>query len=105
MFNIPEASLTSDWQKNSVTSLQIGNVENNESNRGQKYPLQGVTRFNQVVINFNKTPIGVNAGGDCVTLRYGSVRDTRNSFAYNVMAKLTFRFHLTICPENLSLKA
>ena len=50
MFNIPEASLTSDWWKNSVTSLLIDNVENNENNRGQKYPLQGVTRFNQVVI-------------------------------------------------------
>ena len=51
MFNIPEASLTSDWSKNSVTSLLIDNVENNENNnRGQKYPLQGVTRFNQVVI-------------------------------------------------------
>ena len=48
MFNIPEASLTSDWQ--TVTSLLIDNVENNENNRGQKYPLQGVTRFNQVVI-------------------------------------------------------
>ena len=35
---------------NSVTSLLIDNVENNENNRGQKYPLQGVTGFNQVVI-------------------------------------------------------
>ena len=25
-------------------------VEDNENNRGQKYPLQGVTGFNQVVI-------------------------------------------------------
>ena len=25
-------------------------VEDNESNRGQKYPLQGVTGFNQIVI-------------------------------------------------------
>ena len=25
-------------------------VEGNENNRAQKYPLQGVTRFNQVVI-------------------------------------------------------
>ena len=33
-----------------VTSLLIDNVENNENNRGQRYPLQGVTRFNQVVI-------------------------------------------------------
>ena len=27
--------------ENLVTSLLIGNVENNENNRGQKYPLQG----------------------------------------------------------------
>ena len=27
-----------------------GNVENNKNNRGQKYPLQGVTGFNQLVI-------------------------------------------------------
>ena len=33
-----------------VTSLLIDNVENNENNREQKYPLQGVTGFNQVVI-------------------------------------------------------
>ena len=33
-----------------VTSLLIGNVENNENNTGQKYPLQGVTGFNQVLI-------------------------------------------------------
>ena len=50
MFNIPEASLTSDWWTNTVTSLLIDNVENNENNRGQRYPLQGVTGFNQVVI-------------------------------------------------------
>ena len=50
MPNIPKPSLTSDWQKNSVTSLLIGKVENNENNRGQKYTLQGVTGFNQVVI-------------------------------------------------------
>ena len=31
-------------------SLSGGNVENNKNNRGQKYPLQGVTGFNQVVI-------------------------------------------------------
>ena len=30
--------------------LPPDNVENNENNRGQKYPLPGVTRFNQVVI-------------------------------------------------------
>ena len=42
--------LASHWWKNSVTSLLIDNVENNENNRGQKYPLQGVTGFNQVVI-------------------------------------------------------
>ena len=29
----------------------------------------------------NKTPKGVNAGGDFVTLRYGSISHTRNSFA------------------------
>ena len=50
MPNIPKPSLTSDWQKNSVTSLLIGNVENNENNRGQKCTLQGVSGFNQVVI-------------------------------------------------------
>ena len=50
MFNIPEASLASDWQKNTVTSFRIGDVENSKNNRGQKYPLQGVTGFNQVVI-------------------------------------------------------
>ena len=37
--------------QNSVTSLLIDNVENN---RGQKYPLQGVTRFNQVVIKLQQ---------------------------------------------------
>ena len=51
MPNIPKPSLTSDWYKNSVTSLLIGNVENNENSRGQKCPLQGVTGFNQVAIN------------------------------------------------------
>ena len=29
----------------------------------------------------NKTPKGVNAGDDCVTLRYGSISHTRNYFA------------------------
>ena len=34
----------------------IGNVENNE-NRGQKYPLQGLTRFNQVVIKLQQDAV------------------------------------------------
>ena len=29
-------------------------VEDNENNRAQKYPLQGVTRFNQVVIKLQQ---------------------------------------------------
>ena len=30
--------------------LPPDNVENNENNRGHRYPHQGVTRFNEVVI-------------------------------------------------------
>ena len=35
----------------------------------------------RLFLNRNKTPIGVNAGGDCVTLRYGSISHIRNYFA------------------------
>ena len=48
------ANVTSDEYKGSflppslIKTQKI--VEDNESNRGQKYPLQGVTGFNQIVI-------------------------------------------------------
>ena len=57
----------------------------------------------------NKMPIGVNAGDDCVTLRYGSIKSYQKLFCNDVVAgtdlSLTFRFHFTIVPENLFLKA
>ena len=43
------------WTTFVETAVYTQNVEDNENNRGQKYPLQGVTGFNQVAIKLQST--------------------------------------------------